>query len=278
MYLPAIFYQETINYLSSRRFILSLLLIFLPAICGIWFSNMMYHNPSIIARMTGGWIIEVTPKICMMAYLEVAPLPIALTAIINASDFIAGEKQRGMLELLVSKPLQRWEIVVGKYLSFSLVFLVLIFIKLSIFNIALEFLGIGLIENRVLLSYIVVLVLTGIVYTSISTLLSTLMRGVLAAILAGFLILIAWYVFDWMILYLPLSTSNTLEKFSLFYYIDNIIGYMSSGKAALLLRGGVSPKVSVSLFLKSLMVILGILSALPVALSVIILQRRDIIG
>ena len=275
MYLPVIFYQETINYLSSRRFIFSLLLIFLPAVAGIWFSNMMYHNPSIIARMTGGWIVEVTPKICMMAYLDVAPLPIALVAIINASDFIAGEKQRGMLQLLVSKPLHYWEIIVGKYLSFSLVFLVLIFIELNIFNIALKFLGIGLIENKVLLSYIVALILIGIVYTSISTLLSTLMRGVPAVILAGFLLLITWYVFDWMILYLPLSTSNILEKFSLFYYIDNIIGYMSSGKAALLLRGGVSPEVSVSLFFKSLTVMLGILSLVPIALSIIILQKKD---
>ena len=278
MYLPVIFYQETVNYLSSRRFILSLLLIFLPAACGIWFSNMMYHNPSIIATMTGGWITEVSPKICIMAYLDVATLPIALVAIINASDFIAGEKQRGMLQLLISKPLHYWEIIVGKYLSFSLVFLVLIFLKLNIFNIALKFLGIGLVENRVLLSYILVLILTGIVYTSISTLLSTLMRSTLAVILAGFLLLITWYIFDWMILYLPLSTSNVLEKFSLLYYIDNIIGYTSTGEAALLLRGGVSFEVSLDLFLKSVVVILGILSLFPIALSVIILQRRDIIG
>ena len=278
MYLPVIFYQETVNYLSSRRFILSLLLIFLPTACGIWFSNMMYHNPSVIARMTGGWITEVSPKTCMMAYLDVAPLPIALVAIINASDFIAGEKQRGMLQLLVSKPLHRWEIVVGKYLSFSLVFLILIFVKLNIFNIALKFLGIGLVEDRVLLSYILVLILTGIVYTSISTLFSTLMRSTLAVILTGFLLLITWYVFDWMILYLPLSTSNVLEKFSLLYYIDNIIGYVSTGEAPLLLRGGVSFEVSLGLFLKSVVVLLGILSALPIALSLIILQRRDIIG
>lgn len=223
----------------------------------------------------GQWIVKITPKICIMTLLDVAPLSVALTAIINASDFIAGEKQRGMLELLVSKPLYYWEIIIGKYLSFSFVFLVLIFIELNIFNTALKFWGIGLVENRVLLSYIVVLILIGIVYTSISTVFSTLMRGVLAVVVAGFLLLIAWYVLDWMILYLPLSTSNSLEKFSLFYYIDNIVGYMSSGKAALLLRGGVSPEVSINLFLISLVVVLGVLSLLPIALSIIILQKKD---
>jgi len=244
MYLPVIFSQETVNYLSSRRFILSLLLIFLPAVIGIWFSYMMYHHPSIIARMTGGWITQVTPKICLMVYLDVAPLPVALTAIISASDFIAGEKKRGMLQLLVSKPLGCWEIIIGKYLSFLFIFSILIFLKLTLFNFALNFLGIGLIETRVFLSYVVALVLMGIVYTSISTLFSTLMDSTLAAILAGFLLMMAWYIFDWMILYLPLSASNVLEQFSLSHYINNIICYISSGKATLVLGGGIWSDVS----------------------------------
>ncbi len=277
MYLPIIFHREVTSYLSSRRFLFSLLLIFLPAVIGIWFSYMMYHNPSIIVKMTGGWITQVTPKICMMVYLDVAPLPIALTAIINASDFIAGEKKRGMLQLLASKPLERWEIVIGKYLSFLLVFLVLILLKLTIFNVALKFLGIGLIETKIFFSYVIVLVLTGIVYTSISTLFSSLMDNTLAVILAGFLLLIAWYIFDWMILYLPFSASHILEKFSLSYYIDNIIGYISRGQAVLFLRGGISFKVSLNLFLKSIAVVLGILTLLPTAVSIIILQKKDIV-
>jgi len=236
---------------------------------------MMYHHPSIIARMTAGWIREVTPKTCIMVYLDVAVFPIALTAIINASDFIAGERTRGMLQLLASKPLGRWEIVVGKYLSFISIFLVLILLKLSIFNIGLKFLGIGPVENRVFLSYLVVLVLTGIVYTSIATLSSTLTRTTLAAILAGFLLLIAWYIFDWMILYLPVSTSDILEKFSLSYYIENIIGYISKGEAPLLLRGGVSSKGSLGILLKSMGVV-GCLTLIPVAVSTVIVQRKDI--
>jgi len=277
MYLPIIIYQETINYLFSRRFLFSLLLIFLPAGIGIWYSNMMYHNPSIIFKMTGGWITEVTPKICIMVYLDVAPLPIALAAVINASDFVAGERKRGMLQLLVSKPLARWEIVVGKYSSFLFIFLILIFLKLNFFNIALKYLGIGLIENRVFLSYVIALILIGVVYTSISTLFSTLMDSTLAAILAGFLLLIAWYIFDWMILYLPTSVSNILEKFSLSYYIDNIIGYISQGKAALFLRGKVFSNTPLSLFLKSIIVVLGCLTIVPVAASAVILERKDII-
>lgn len=275
MYLPVIFSQETVNYLSSRRFIFSLLLIFLPAIAGVWFSNMMYYNPSIIARMTGGWITQVTPKICIMVYLDVAPLPVALAAIINASDFIAGERKRGMLQLLASKPLGRSEIIIGKYLSFLSVFLILIFFKLTIFTVALGFLGIGLVQNNIFFSYVVALALIGIVYISISTLFSSLMDTTLAVILAGFLLLIAWYIFDWMILYLPSSTSTVLEKFSLSYYVNNIISYMSEGKATLFL-GGFLSGVSLGLFFKSLMVVLA-LALTPVIISIIMLERKDIV-
>ena len=102
------------------------------------------------------------------------------------------------------------------------------------------------------------------------------MDSTLAAILAGFLLLIAWYIFDWMILYLPFSTSDILEKFSLSYYINNIIGYISKGKAALFL-GGFSSKVSLPLLFKSMIVILGCLTLIPVVVSTIILQRKDIV-
>ncbi len=274
MHLAVVLNQETINFLSSRRFIFSLLLIFLPAIIGIWFSNMMYHNPSIIAKMSGGWIRQVSPKVCLMVYLDVAPLPIALTAIINASDFVAGERKRGMLQLLLSKPLSYSEIIMGKYLSFLFVFLTLILLKLISFNLALSFLGIGRIESKVFFSYALALILIGVVYTSISTLFSTITKNTLAAILAGFLLLISWYIFDWMILYLPFSVSNILEKFSVSFYLENIISYLSEGKATLFL-GGFSPnEVSLKLLFKSILVILGVLSFLPLFASIVILQIK----
>ena len=275
MFLPVILRQESTYYLCSRRFILSALLIFLPAAVGLWFSYMMHQDPSIISRMTGGWVNHVTPRVCMLVYLDVAPLPVALTAIINASDFIAGERKRGMLQLLLSKPVHWAEVVMGKYLSFLLIFSTLVFLKMVVFNIGLELLGIGLVEKTVFLSYVVALLLIGVVYVSILTLFSALMVSPLAAILTGFLLLIAWYVFDWMLLYLPLSVSNILEKFSLLYYINNIISHISNGEASLFL-GGFSSEVPSSSFFKSFMIVLGFI-LIPLIASIVILQRKDII-
>jgi len=70
------------------------------------------------------------------------------------TSFIIIAKIRDLLSLefflgsiiLASKALKRWEIVIGKYLSFW-------------YNVALKFLGIGLIETKIFFSYVMVLVL-----------------------------------------------------------------------------------------------------------------------
>lgn len=278
MYLPILFREELKSLICSRRFLFSLTLIFLPAAIGAWFSHMLYHYPSIIARMTGGWLTQVNPQICTMVYLEVAPLPIALIAIIHASDFIAGERSRRTLSFLACKPVARGEILLGKYLSFLLIFLLLITLNMSLFAISLAILRIGQIPGRIFLSYTVSLFCTGIVYVSICTLFSVLTMRTLVAILAGFLLLITWYIFDWMVLYLPQNTAQILEKFSLSYYANRLVSYISNGKAALFLGGGLYLKVNLRDFFESLIVIFGLLGIFPLVIAAVILRKQDIHG
>lgn len=101
----------------------------------------------------------------------------------------------------------------------------------------------------------------------------------LVAVLATFLFLIVWYIFDWILLYLPWKTVEFLEKFSLSYYLDNILGYISGAKAALLLRGAIPAKVSLRDFLRSVGVIfIIILGMVSVIISTIITEKGDIYG
>lgn len=278
MYFPIIFKREVRDTALSSRFLLSLILMLLPVAIGAWFSNWMYKDSSIIAKITGMLYTKADPGSCMMMYAHIAPLPIALVAILHASDFIAGEEARGMLLLLSSKPLHRWEIVAGKYLSFLAVFLPLIALNTVLLAFSLSVLGIGTLTNEVLLGYIVSFFSIGVVYTSIATLFSSMTNKTLAAVLATFLFLILWYIFDWMLLYLPWKTVEFLEKFSLSYYLDNILGYISEAKAALLLRGAMPTRASPGDFLHSAGVIFIALGMAPVIISAIILEKRDIYG
>lgn len=276
--LGIMFRKEMKMVVSSRRFLYSLILLFLPVGVGAWYCHAMWLDPSILSRMTGGWLTHVTPMVCTMVYLDVAPLPIALIAIIFSSDFIAGEEERGTLLLLLSKPVSRFQIILAKYLSFLLVFLLLVGLNLFFFSLSLKVLGIGMLQSKVFFSYMLALLCTGIVYTSLGTLFSVAMGKTLAAILAGFVLLITWYIFDWMISYLPLSVSQVLEKFSLSYYINELVGYASRGEASLFVAGGLPEVVSFRNFAISLLVILGGLTVLPIAASMVILERKDIQG
>lgn len=270
------FTNEMKMMISSRRFVYSMILLFFPVAVGVWYCHIMWLDPSVLSRMTGGWLTHVTPTVCTMVYMEVAPLPVALVAVIFASDFIAGEEERGTLLLLVSKPFSRSRIVLAKYFAFLLIFLVLVGLSMYIFSLSLGILGIDRLETIVLVSYTVGLFCIGIVYTSLAAFFSVVTIRTLTAILIGFILLVAWYIFDWMVGYLPYSVSLSLEKFSLSYYINKIIGYMSGGRANLLTAGGIPEVVSSPTFSFSLLVILGILTVLPLVSSVLILERKDI--
>ena len=274
----AMFKKEVKMMICSRRFLYALTLLFLPVGVAAWFCHTMYLNPSILSRMTGGWLSPITPRICMMVYLDVAPLPVALIAIIFSSGFISGEKERGTLLLLLSKPLSRVEIVLAKYLSFLLIFLGLVALSLFLFSVSLKTLGIGSPQGIIFLSYLLALFCTGIVYTSLGTLFSVVTEKTLTAILTGFLLLVTWYLFDWIISYLPYSIARTLEKFSLSYYINRIIGYASHGRAVLFLGGRVPEFFSPIDLTVGLLVVLGLLTGFPLVASFLVFKKKDIRG
>lgn len=279
MRLKVIFRRETRDTILSRKFLIYLILLFLPLGMNIWFSWRMYEDPSILARMTFMLpepIQEVTPAICMMSYLDMTTFPIALVAVLHASDFIAGEKERGMLSLLVSKPLPRWELILGKFFSFVVILLPLLTLNLLLMAFSIDRIGIGMMENDVLVGYLLAMFFYGIVYTSITTLFSAVTKKASVASLSTIVFLILWMILDFMITYLPQSTREVLNLFSLSHYINIALGFISDGNAALFVKGGVPEDPTVGTFISSLFTLLLPLTFLPLFLSLVIFQRKDV--
>lgn len=54
----------------------------------------------------------------MLVFIWVAGIPMVLLASITCGDFVSKEEQDGTLLLLISKPVRRYEIVLGKFLAF----------------------------------------------------------------------------------------------------------------------------------------------------------------
>jgi ABC-type transport system involved in multi-copper enzyme maturation permease subunit len=205
-----------------------------------------------------------------------ATFSIALIAVLHASDFIAGEHSRGMLTLLVSKPLHRWELIVGKYISFMTIFLPLLTLSIFLMAASIDIIGIGTVNLGVLGGYIFAVLFYGIVFTSIATLFSVLSKRPAVASLGALIFLILWMIFDFMNLYLPKTTADFLNTFSLSHYINKVLGFISNGQAGIFVTGGTLEDPGIEIFLTSLFAILIILSLIPVLLSIIILQKIDI--
>jgi len=56
----------------------------------------------------------------VLAFMWIGGIPLVLLASVTCGDFISKEDQDGTLLLLVSKPVRRYEIIIGKFLAFML--------------------------------------------------------------------------------------------------------------------------------------------------------------
>jgi ABC-2 type transport system permease protein len=61
----------------------------------------------------------------IMTFIWIAGIPLALLASVTCGDFISKEEEDGTLLLLVSKPVRRYEIVIGKFLAFMVNILII---------------------------------------------------------------------------------------------------------------------------------------------------------
>lgn len=279
MALKAIFRRETRDTVLSRNFLIYLVLLGLPVAMSAWFSWRMYEDPSILARMTFMLpepLREVTPMICLMAYLDMTTFSIALVAVLHASDFIAGEEERGLLTLLVSKPMPRWHLILGKYLAFMVVFLPLLTVSLLSMATSISVMGVGMVEADIFAGYLFAVLFYGIVYTSIATLFSVVGKKSSVASLGTIIFLILWMILDFMTIYLPQNTADLLSNFSLSHHINIVLGFITNGGAAIFTRGGQAQNPTFETFTYSISAILLVLTILPVLISLIILERKDI--
>ena len=279
MALETIVKRETRDTVLSRRFIIYLILLLLPLVLNIWFCWMMYEDPSILEQMTAMFpepLTEVNPTICLMSYIDIITFPIALIAVLHSSDFIAGEKERGMLTLLVSKPLHRWEIIMGKLFSSMIVFIPLLTINFLIMALSLIFIGIGMPELNILLGYLVVILFYAIVYTSIAVLFSVLSKKSSMASLGTIIFLILWMILDFLTIYLPKNVADFLNNISLSHHVNIVLGFISGGEAGIFVKGGIPKDPDIGTFVYSFSVILFILSIMPILLSIFIFERKDI--
>ncbi|MEM1513680.1 MAG: ABC transporter permease subunit [Candidatus Thermoplasmatota archaeon] len=149
----------------------------------------------------------------MMSFVEIL---IPILGLMLGYATIAGEKERGSLAILLSYPVKRWEVLIGKFLGLSCVIASSIFIG---FGFAGVIIGINVRDVKWLeyFSFIGISILLGIVYVAISIMLSSIFKRRATAMGGAIFI---WFLFTiiWGIILLGLLIiiykSNPLQIFN----------------------------------------------------------------
>lgn len=176
-------------FISPIAYIVALLILL---VLGIYFLLILFQISS-TAYYTGTTTPPETSDILgMMPFLLLFAVP-ALTM-----RLLAEENRTGTLELLLTSPVNDWELIVGKWLG-ALMFLLTIVLITLLFPIILNFWLVEPgIDQMLMLSNYLGLILVIAAFLSIGTAISALFKNQIAALFATMVTLFfLWYLIGW---------------------------------------------------------------------------------
>ncbi|MEW6512185.1 MAG: ABC transporter permease [Bacteroidota bacterium] len=150
---------------------------------------------------------------------ELVPLVFLFFAPAITMRLLAEEKKAGTFELLVTKPVRDVDIVLGKFLA-AWTLLAAALAPTLIYLVSLAFLGSPDI-GPVITGYLGLLLMGG-VYIAIGLFASSLTENQIVAFIVGFLIVLALFLADKVLMYVPEAFASTLEFLAIDYHFSNI--------------------------------------------------------
>ena len=150
---------------------------------------------------------------------EMTPFLLLFFAPAMTMRLISEEKKAGTLELLITKPIQESEIIVGKFLAaWTLYFFTLL--PTLCYTISVGLLG-SLDIGSVLGGYLGLLLVGG-VFIAISVFGSSVTENQVVAFIVSLFIVFVLFMLDKVLFYLPSAVANVLEYVSIDYHFSNI--------------------------------------------------------
>ena len=169
--------------------------------------------------MGGGTAPNANFFIQVMAIIFLFAMP-ALTM-----RLLADEQRMGTLELLMTAPLREWELVLGKWFG-SFLFMLTIIAFTLVYPIALNMMVTPGIDQQLMISGYIAIILLAAVFLAIGTLFSAIFSNQFAAFFATLATLfLLWWVISWPPYILPAGTlSDIFNYLSLSTHFNNILG------------------------------------------------------
>lgn len=132
---------------------------------------------------------------------------------------LAEEKKEGTLELLTTKPVRDVEIVLGKFLA-AWTLLVAALVPTLLYMISIMVLGKP--EAGPIITGYLGLLLVGAAYIGIGLFASSLTENQIIAFITAFLIVLALFMMDKVLIFVPSGLASTVEFLGIDYHFSNI--------------------------------------------------------
>ena len=196
-----IFQKELRSYFNSA--VAYIVIVVFLAILGWYFTNYLFLMNLSSLRI----IFEITP------YLLLVFAP-AITM-----RLISEEKKSGTLELLMTKPVREYEIIIGKFLAAWVLYLIALLPTLCYyFTVAI----LGTIDLGSVIGGYLGLILVGAVFIAISVFASSITENQVVAFIVSFLIVFFFFMADKLVPYAPGTVASILEYLSIDFHFSNI--------------------------------------------------------
>jgi ABC-2 type transport system permease protein len=196
-----IFRKELRSYFNSAVAYV-VIVVFLAIVGWVYTSSMFLINVASL-RLMFEWI--------PLVFLFVVP---AITM-----RLLAEEKKAGTIELLTTKPLHDWEIVVGKFFA-AWMLIALALLPTLIYYITVAFLG-DIDNGPVIGGYIGLLLMAG-VYIAVGLLASSLTENQIVAFIVGLLLMFALFLMDKVLVFIPDFMVSVVEYLGIDFHFSNI--------------------------------------------------------
>ena len=199
--IKTIFQKELRSFFNSP--VAYIVIVVFLAILGWYFTNYLFLMNLSSLRV----IFEITPFLLLVF----AP---AITM-----RLISEEKKSGTLELLMTRPVREYEIVIGKFLAAWVLYLIALLPTLSYY---ITISALGTIDLGSVIGGYLGLILVGAVFISISVFASAITENQVVAFIVGFLIVFIFFMSDKLVPFAPGYLATILEYISIDFHFANI--------------------------------------------------------
>jgi ABC-2 type transport system permease protein len=170
-----------------------------------------------------GWFFTsslfVSGVVTMRGVFDIVPFILLFFIPAISMRTFSEEKKSGTIELLLTKPLSDFDIVLGKFLS-TLAMAAITLAPTLVYVISLKFLG-PLDLGSVISAYIGLILMSGI-YIGIGLLASSLTENQVVAFIISFLIIFILFMLNKILMFVPTPLVSTLEYISSDYHFGSI--------------------------------------------------------